>query len=108
MFQLDYVSLKFHPMFFPGPGFPLVGLHGGRRARAVNLNLLILWLIFFSKNQRSKLLAKLEFGKEEVVPPKKVFVLLQKLGVSVPGDIEALQALSSRNCYDLLMLVINV
>ena len=43
-----------------------------------------------SKNQR-KLLAKLEFGKEEVVPPKDVFLLLQELGVSVPGDIEALQ-----------------
>ena len=27
-----------------------------------------------TKNQRSKLLAKLEFGKEEVVPPKDVFL----------------------------------
>ena len=63
--------------------------------------------LYFSENQRSKLLAKLEFGKEEVVPPKEVSVLLQKLGVSVPGDIEALQSLSSRNCYDVKFKYVN-
>ena len=35
------------------------------------------------------------------------FFLLQELGVSVPGDIEALQALSSRNCYDVKFKSVN-
>ena len=36
-------------------------------------------MAYLSKNQRSKLLAKLEFGKEEVVPPKEVFVLFTEI-----------------------------
>ena len=44
----------------------------------MNFQLFILWLIIYPKTRR-KLLAKLEFGKEEVVPPKDVFLLLQEL-----------------------------
>jgi len=51
--------------------------------------------------QKKRTVVKLEFLKEENVQPGEVFAFLRQKGVSVPGDIDALQALVTRNQYDL-------
>jgi len=52
-------------------------------------------------NQQKRTVVKLEFLNEENVQPGEVFAFLRQKGVSVPGDIDALQALVTRNHYDL-------
>ena len=49
---------------------------------------------------RDSSIVKLKFGAEAVVPPKQVFSLFKSKGVDL-GDIQMLQALTSRNTYDL-------
>ena len=49
---------------------------------------------------RDSSIVKLKFGSDAVVPPKQVFCLFQSKGVDL-DTIEMLQALTSRNTYDL-------